>query len=58
MTLYIPSDTEAGRIQSYHLSVQRKLTSNMVVDLAYVGNNATSLSMLADINQARPPVAR
>jgi len=29
----------------------------MVVDLAYVGNDATGLSMLADINQARPPVA-
>jgi hypothetical protein len=56
VTLYIPSDTEAGRIQSYHISVQRKLTSNMVVDLAYVGNDATGLSMLADINQARAPV--
>jgi hypothetical protein len=57
VTLYIPNDTEAGRIQSYHVSVQRKLTSNMVVDLAYVGNDASGLSMLADINQARPPVA-
>jgi len=39
------------------MSVQQKLTSNTVVDLAYVGNNGTNLSMLADINQVRPPVA-
>ena len=57
VVLYIPKDTPAGYIQSWHLSVQQKLTSNMVVDLAYVGNDGAKLSMLADINQARPPVA-
>ncbi len=57
VVLYIPRDTPAGYIQSWHLSVQRKLTSNTVVDVAYVGNHGVKLSMLADINQARPPVA-
>lgn len=28
----------------------------MVVDLGYVGNTATNLSLLADFNQARPPL--
>ena len=29
----------------------------MVVDVGYVGNQAENLSLLADLNQARPPVA-
>jgi hypothetical protein len=56
VTLHIPRDTPAGQIQSWHVSVQQKLTERMVVDVGYVGNEGKDLSLLADINQARPPV--
>ncbi len=39
------------------MSVQQKVTDNIVTDLAYVGNHGVKLSMIADINQARPPLA-
>ena len=56
VVLYIPRDTPAGQIQSWHVSVQQQLTRNLMVDLAYVGNDGRNLAMLADINQARPPL--
>ena len=52
----MPRDTPAGSIQSYHVSVQRELRTGLFVDVAYVGNQARNLAMLADINQARPPL--
>jgi Carboxypeptidase regulatory-like domain/TonB dependent receptor-like, beta-barrel len=57
VVLYIPREWPSGYLQSWHLSVQQKITSNIVVDAAYVGNHGVKLAMLADINQARPPVA-
>ena len=57
VVLHIPRDTPSGMIQSYHVSVQRQLTPGLLVDVAYVGNQADNLAMLADINQARPPLA-
>jgi hypothetical protein len=57
VVLYVPEDTPSGYIQSWHVSLQQKVTKNIVTDLAYVGNHGVKLSMLADINQARPPVA-
>src|SRR5262249_27442115 len=54
VTLYMPRDARTGYIQNWQLSVQRELTSNMLVDVAYVGNHATKLVMLVDLNQARP----
>jgi hypothetical protein len=56
VVLHMPRDTPAGMIQSYHLSVQRQLRPGLLVDVAYVGNQARNLAMLADINQARPPL--
>lgn len=56
VTLYIPRDTPSGQIQSWHVSLQRELSDRMVVDLGYVGNTAKNLSLLADFNQARPPL--
>ncbi len=50
---YIPSDLENGRIQSWHVTLQRELGANFVVDVAYVGNKSDHLMILADINQAR-----
>jgi hypothetical protein len=56
VTLYLPRESPAGRIQSWHVSVQQKLTDSMVIDLAYVGNKGDDLALLADYNQARPPL--
>jgi hypothetical protein len=56
VVLYMPEDSPAGEIQNWHVSVQQKLASNIVVDVGYVGNDARKLSMLADFNQARPPL--
>ena len=56
VVLHIPRDTPAGMTQSYHVSVQRQFTPSLIVDLGYVGNQARDLAMLADINQARPPL--
>ncbi|HEY8549092.1 MAG TPA: TonB-dependent receptor [Vicinamibacterales bacterium] len=56
VVLYIPRDSPAGHIQTWHLSIQQKLANNLVADIAYVGNDARNLAMLADINQARPPL--
>jgi len=57
VVLYVPQDTPAGYIQTWHLSVQQKLSERLMVDMGYVGNHAIKLSMLADINQARVPVS-
>ena len=49
-----PARSRTGYIQNWQLSVQRELTSNMLFDVAYVGNHAVKLILLADFNQARP----
>ena len=54
VALYIPRDQRTAYIQNWQLSVQRELTSNMLMDVAYVGNHAVKLMLLADLNQARP----
>ena len=36
------------------MSVQRELFKNVVVDLAYVGNQSEDLLLFANYNQARP----
>ena len=51
---YIPKDNPTGYIQSWHLTVQRELAKDLVLDVAYVGNRGTHLMILADWNQARP----
>lgn len=54
VTLYIPRDIRTPMIQNWQLSVQQEIFWNMVLDLAYVGNRADNLVILADYNQARP----
>jgi hypothetical protein len=53
VVLFIPREIRTGYIQNWQLSIQRELTSNMLVDVAYVGNHALKLILLADFNQAR-----
>lgn len=54
VTLYIPRDTRTGYVQNWQLSLQRELSPDMLLDIAYVGNHAVKLILLADLNQARP----
>ncbi|MBA3714581.1 MAG: TonB-dependent receptor [Pyrinomonadaceae bacterium] len=51
---YTPRDTKSTYVQSYHISVQRELIPNLLLDVAYVGNVTRNLIILADFNQARP----
>jgi hypothetical protein len=57
VTLFIPRDKGTPYVQNWQLSVQRELTKNMLLDVAYVGNHAIKMVMLADVNQARPLTA-
>lgn len=54
VTLYIPRDRPTTSIQNWHISVQRELFGNTVLDVAYVGNRVKDSVLLADFNQARP----
>ena len=49
-----PARSEDRQIQSWHVTVQRELGANFVVDVGYVGNKSKHLMILADFNQARP----
>ena len=51
---YIPPDLKTGQIQNWHVTVQRELGANFVVDVAYVANKSEHLMVLGDFNQARP----
>jgi hypothetical protein len=54
VVLFTPRETRTSYIQNWQLSVQRELPGNMLLDVAYVGNHALKLLLLADYNQARP----
>jgi hypothetical protein len=51
---YIPRDTPTGNVQSWHVSVQREILNNLLVDVGYVGNKSRDILILGDYNQARP----
>ena len=51
---YIPPDTNTGNVQNWHVTVQRELLNNLLVDVAYIGNRSRNLVILGDYNQARP----
>ena len=51
---YMPRDFRSSPVQSWHISVQREVMRNMLVDLAYVGNRADDLLLFANYNQALP----
>jgi Carboxypeptidase regulatory-like domain/TonB-dependent Receptor Plug Domain len=51
---YIPRDFHSSPVQSWHVSVQREFGPQMLLDLAYVGNKATDLLIVANYNQAAP----
>jgi hypothetical protein len=51
---YIPPDTRWPYIQSWLFSVQRELTKDTVLEVAYNGNHSLRLPIIADYNQASP----
>jgi hypothetical protein len=51
---YIPRDFHSSPVQSWHVSLQREFGPHMLVDVAYVGNKATDLLLVANYNQAAP----
>jgi hypothetical protein len=51
---YIPPDTRWPYIQSWLFSVQRELTKDTVLEVAYNGNHSLRLPIIADYNQAYP----
>ncbi len=51
---YIPKDYHSSPVQNWYVSVQRELPRNMLLDLAYVGNHASDLLMVGNLNQAAP----
>ena len=52
--LYMDPKTPWGYVQNWHLTVQRRLAADTLLDVAYVGNRAEHLPVLGDFNQARP----
>ncbi len=51
---YISRDTRWPYIQSWFFSVQREITHNTVLEVAYNGNHSLRLPIIADYNQAFP----
>ena len=51
---YIPKDNPSGNVQSWHVSVQREIMRNLLVDVGYIGNKSRDIMILGDYNQARP----
>jgi hypothetical protein len=54
--LHVPSDLRSGYIQNWQFSIQRQLARRTLAEVAYVGNHAVKMILLADLNQARPPL--
>ena len=51
---YVDPKAPWGTVKSWFVSIQRELPKGILVDVAYVGNNATNLATINDLNQARP----
>src|SRR5262249_12072082 len=52
LVTYIPRVYHSIAVQSWYVSVQREFGPSMLVDVAYVGNKADDLLMVANYNQA------
>ncbi len=49
---YIPRGYHSSRVQSWYASVQQQVGAKLVFDVAYVGNRASDLLLVANLNQA------
>lgn len=52
--LHLDRNTPWGYIQNWHVTLQRTLFKDTLIDVAYVGNKGSRLPILGDLNQARP----
>lgn len=50
---HIPRDLQTGYVQSWHATVQRELSSQLILDVGYIGSKSSHLMILGDLNQAR-----
>lgn len=55
--LHIDRNTPWGYVQNWHVTVQRTIFKDTLIDVGYVGNKGTRLPILGDLNQARPITA-
>jgi hypothetical protein len=53
---WIPKNTADSYVESYFLSVQRALSKNTLLDVAYVGNHGLKLQGFLNANQMNPSV--
>jgi hypothetical protein len=51
---WVPKDTKDSYVESYFLSLQRTLTKNTLLDIAYVGNHGVKLQGFVNGNQKNP----
>jgi outer membrane receptor protein involved in Fe transport len=53
---WVPKDTRDSYVENFFLSVQRELSKNMLLDVAYVGNRGLKLQGFLNANQLNPSV--
>ena len=51
---WVPRDTRDSYVESYFLSIQRQLQKNILLDVAYVGNQGLKLQGFVNGNQKNP----
>jgi hypothetical protein len=51
---YIPKNTRDSYVESYFLSIQRSLSKNTLLDIAYVGSHGVKLQEIVNANQKNP----
>ena len=51
---YVDPNTKWPMVQSWLVSVQREITRNLIIEVAYNGNHSTHLPIIGDYNQAYP----
>jgi Carboxypeptidase regulatory-like domain/TonB dependent receptor/TonB-dependent Receptor Plug Domain len=53
---WVPKDTRDSYVENFFLSVQRALSKNTLLDVAYVGNRGLKLQGFVNANQLNPSV--
>ncbi|HWZ52258.1 MAG TPA: TonB-dependent receptor [Granulicella sp.] len=51
---YVPKNTKDSYVESYFLSLQKQLSKNTLLDVAYVGNHGVKLQGFVNANQMNP----
>lgn len=52
--IYVPQSQPTPQMQQWNLDIQRAITSNLFLDVAYVGTHGSNLTGNSNINQAPP----